>query len=57
MRMISEAMPSTPTIVLNQLTNTRFINNYTECEAAKSLLRLKASDHLTKENPVARKAK
>ena len=48
-------MPSTPTIVLNQLTNTTFINNYIEGKAAKSLLRLKASGHLTKENLVARK--
>ena len=31
------------------------MNNYMESEAAKSLLRLKASGHLTKENPVARK--
>ena len=37
------------------LTNTSFINNYIEGEAAKSLLRLKASGHLTKENPVDRK--
>ena len=55
MRMTSGAMPSTPTIVLNQLTNTSFINNYIEGEAAKSLLRLKASGHLTRENPVDRK--
>ena len=37
------------------LTNTSFINNYIEGEAAKSLLRLKASGHLTKENPLDRK--
>ena len=43
LRMISGAMPSTPT------------NNYIEGEAAKSLIRVKASGHLTKENPVARK--
>ena len=55
MRMISGAMPSTPTIALNQLTNTTFIKDYTEGEAAKSLLRLRASGHPTKENPVARK--
>ena len=53
LRMISGAMPSTPTIALNQLTNTTFINNYIEGEAAKSLLRVKASGHLTRENPVA----
>ena len=41
-----------PPIALNQLTNTSFINNYIEGEAAKSVLRLKASGHLTKENPV-----
>ena len=39
MGMTSGAMPSTPTIALNQLTNTSFINNYIEGEAAKSLLR------------------
>ena len=55
MRMTSGAMPSTPTIALNQLTNTSFINNYIEGEAAKSLLRLKASGHLTRENPIDRK--
>ena len=55
LRMISGAMPSTPTIALNQLTNTTFINNYIEGEAAKSLLRVKASGNLTRENPVARK--
>ena len=55
MCMTSGAMPSTPTIALNQVTNTSFINNYIEGEAAKSLLRLKASGHLTKENPFDRK--
>ena len=55
MRMTSGAMPSTPTIALNQLTNTSFINDYIEGEAAKTLLRLKASGHLTKENPIDRK--
>ena len=55
MRMTSGAMPSIPTRALNQLTNTSFMNNYIEGEAAKSLLRLKASGHLTKENPVDRK--
>ena len=55
MRMTSGAMPSTPTIALNQLTNTSFINNYIEGEAAKSLLRLKASGHLRRENPIDRK--
>ena len=48
-------MPSTPTIALNQLTNTTFISNYIEGEAAKSLLRVKPAGHLTRENPVARK--
>ena len=48
-------MPSTPTIALNQLTNTTFITNYIEGEAAKSLLRVKAAGHLTRENPAARK--
>ena len=55
LRMISGAMPSTPTIALNQLTNTTFINNCIEGEAAKSLLRVKTSGHLTRKNPVARK--
>ena len=55
MRMTSGAMPSTPTIALNQLTNTSFINNYIEGEAAKSFLRLKASGHLTRENAIDRK--
>ena len=55
MRMTSEAMLSTPTIALNQLTNTSFIDNYLEGEVAKSLLRLKASGHLTRENPIDRK--
>ena len=36
--MTSGAMPSTPTIALNQLTNTTFIINYIEGEAVKSLL-------------------
>ena len=49
--MTSGAMPSTPTIALNQLTNTTFITNYIEGEAAKSLLRVKAAGHLTRENP------
>ena len=53
--MTSGAMPSTPTIALNQLTNTTFITNYIEGEAAKSLLRVKAAGHLTRENPAARK--
>ena len=44
-------MPSTPTIALNQLTNTTFISKYIEGEAAKSLLRVKAAGHLTRENP------
>ena len=48
-------MPSTPTIALNQLTNTTFITNYIEGEAAKSLLGVKAAGHLTRENPAARK--
>ena len=56
LRMISGAMPSTPTIGLNQLTNTTFINNYIEGEAAKSLIRVKASGNLSRENPVARKS-
>ena len=55
LRMTSGAMPSTPTIALNQLTNTTFITNYIEGEAAKSLLRVKAAGHLTRENPAARK--
>ena len=55
LRMTSGAMPSTPTIALNQLTNTTFISNYIEGEAAKSLLRVKAAGHLTRENPVAGK--
>ena len=53
--MTSGAMPSTPTIALNQLTNTTFITNYIEGEAVKSLLRVKATGHLTRENPVASK--
>ena len=53
--MTSGAMPSTPTIALNQLTNTTFITNYIEGEAAKSLLRVKLAGHLTRENPAARK--
>ena len=55
LRMTSGSMPSTPTIALNQLTNTAFISNYIEGEAAKSLLRVKATGHLTCENPVDRK--
>ena len=54
LRMTSGAMPSTPTIALNQLTNTTFITNYIEGEAAKSLLRVKAAGHVTRENPAAR---
>ena len=54
LRMTSGAMPSTPTIALNQLTNTTFITNYIEGEAAKSLLRVKAAGHLTRENLAAR---
>ena len=55
LRMTSGAMPSTPTIALNQLTNPKFISNYREGEAVKSLLRVKAACHLTRENPEARK--
>ena len=55
LRMTSGAIPSTPTIAVNQLTNTTFITNYIEGEAAKSLLRVKAAGHLTRENPAARK--
>ena len=55
LRMTSGAMPSTPTIALNQLTNTTFISDYIEGEAAKSLIRVKVAGHLTRENPVARK--
>ena len=57
LRMASGAMPSTPTIALNQLTNTTFINNYIEGKTAKSLLRVKALGPLTRENPVARKGR
>ena len=55
LQITSAAMPSTPTIALNQLTNTIFITNYIEGEAAKSLLRVKAASHLARENPAARK--
>ena len=53
--MTSGAMPSTPTIALNQISNTTFITSHIEGEAAKSLLRVIAAGNLTRENAAARK--
>lgn len=45
------AMPSTPTIALNMITDTPFITEYIQGEAAKGALRVQAMESWTKETP------
>ena len=55
LKMITGCMPSTPTIVLNQITNIPTIIVFTEGEAAKGHLRLQATNQLTTEKRVKTK--